>query len=420
MTNNLRIACEDQKVYLVGVRKGKMTRRQMESSLSELSSLVRTAGGLVVGSTSQEIRRVDPATFIGKGKVEEIARDAMDACADIVAIDEELSPGQNRNLEKELGLLVLARTAIILDIFALRAKSADGKLQVELAQLRYLAPRLVGRGETLSQQAGRIGTRGPGETALEYDRRAIKEKITVLGRRLAEVREHRRIQRVKRESIPLPLVSLVGYTNAGKTTLMNTLTGSDLFVEDKLFATLDPAVRRLKLPSGREILIADTVGFIRRLPHQLVEAFKSTFEEVSRAHLIVHVIDGSSPEAGVEFDVVESVLGELGLSHKPRVDAINKSDKQHVADTIGNGGIKISALKGFGTELLLKKLDELLRVEFRRIVLRLPVERGDILSTIYRLGHVIKVDYDDAGVLVDCELHVKYFGKYRRYAVDAL
>ena len=406
-----------QRAIIVGVRIKGMTRRQMEKSLDELERLIDTAGGRVVGRISQEVRRIDPATFIGKGKVGEIAQLAAGREADMVAVDQDLSPIQNRNLEEALKVFVIDRTAVILDIFARRARSREGKLQVELAQLEYLAPRLVGRGFMFSQQVGRIGTRGPGETALEYDRRRIRDRIALLRSRLERVRSHRRVQRMRREAVPVPLVSLVGYTNSGKSTLLNALTGAGAFVEDKLFATLDPMVRRVRLPSGREVLVADTVGFIRRLPHELVESFKATFEEVAHAHMLLHVIDGSDDEAPVQMDVVESVLADLGLNHKPRVDVVNKCDLPHTFSP-GGDAIQISALTGSGIKDLLDQMDRALRTEFRRAVLRLPIERGDVLSTLYRLGYVWKVDYNGSGILVDCELHQKFYNKYRAYALE--
>ncbi|MBN1282160.1 MAG: GTPase HflX, partial [Proteobacteria bacterium] len=270
---------DPQRVLIVGVRRGGQSKRAMERSLEELARLVDTAGGVVAGATSQEVRRVHPATFLGRGKVEELAGKVAGTGAELVAVDWDLTPVQNRNLEDRIGVMVLDRTAVILDIFARRAQSREGRLQVELAQLKYLAPRLVGRGKVFSQQVGRIGTRGPGETALEYDRRRVRERITMLARSLEGVRSHRALHRARRASVPVPMVSLVGYTNSGKSTLMNALTDAGVFVEDKLFATLDPTVRRMRLPSGREVLLADTVGFIDRLPHELIESFKSTFEE---------------------------------------------------------------------------------------------------------------------------------------------
>lgn len=405
------------KVIIVGVRRGAMTRREMKVSLDELARLIDTAGGEIVARISQEVKRVDPATFIGKGKVQEIADLASRLGADTVAIDEELSPVQNKNIEKATGIFALDRTAVILDIFAGRAQTKEGRLQVELAQLKYLAPRLVGRGEMFSQQEGRIGTRGPGETALEIDRRRIKERITLLKRRLEQVKSSRSIHRIKRESVPMPMISMVGYTNAGKSTLLNKLTGADVFVEDKLFATLDPTVRRLRLPSGREVLIADTVGFIRRLPHQLVESFKSTFEEVAHSHMLLNVIDGSDEEAQQQLDVVNGVLEEMKIGNKPRIDVVNKSDVE-AAYRGDDQSVTVSAVSGDGLDELLKRIDDMLRLEFRRTILRLPLERGDILSTLYRLGYIWKVDYDSTGILVDCELHQRFYNKYRKYTVE--
>ena len=405
------------RVIIVGVRRGSMSRRQMQASLDELACLVDTAGGVVVGKISQEIKKVDSATFIGKGKVAEIADLASELGADTVVIDEELSPVQNRNIEKATGIFAIDRTAVILDIFAGRARTKEGRLQVELAQLEYLAPRLVGRGEIFSQQEGRIGTRGPGETALEIDRRRIRERVTLLKRRLEQVRSSRSIHRMKREAVPLPIISMVGYTNAGKSTLLNKLTGSDVFVEDKLFATLDPTVRRLRMPSGREVLIADTVGFIRRLPHQLVESFKATFEEVAHSHLLLNIVDGSDDDARQQIEVVEGVLEEMNLANKPRIEVVNKIDMAN-AYKGDDRSVSISAVSGKGLDALLARIDEVLKLEFQRTILRLPLDRGDILSTLYRLGYIWKVDYDSTGILVDCELHQRFYNKYRKYTVE--
>jgi GTPase len=404
-----------QRALLVGIRADRMTRSQMERSLDELARLVDTAGAIVALRSSQEIRRVDPATFLGRGKVEELAELVVDCSADFVAVDGELSPVQNRNLEERLGVLVLDRTAVILDIFAHRARSSAGKLQVELAQLRYLAPRLVGRGKRLSQQAGRIGTRGPGETALEVDRRRIRDRITLVRRNLERVRAHRGLHRERRDAVPVPLVSLVGYTNAGKSTLLNALTDAGAFVEDKLFATLDPTVRRLRLPSGREVLLADTVGFISHLPHELIEAFKSTFEEVAAAELLIHVIDGSDEEAPAQMKVVGQVLSELGLAHTPRIEVINKIDLPASFYRGDRQAIRLAARTGEGAGALLARVDEMLRAELRAITLLLPLARGDILSDIYRVGYVHEVSYGEEGIRVACDLHEKQFGKYRRF-----
>jgi len=408
---------EIDKALIVGVRRAGSSRRQMELSLAELTRLIDTAGGEVVAKISQEIKRIDPVTFIGSGKVLEVRELAEAVGADTIVIDDEISPVQNRNLEKEIGLFVIDRTAVILDIFAMRAQTKEGRLQVELAQMEYLAPRLVGRGELFSQQVGRIGTRGPGETALEYDRRSVRNRISHLRGQLEGVRKHRRIHRMKRESVPIPLVSLVGYTNAGKSTLMNALTGAGVFVEDKLFATLDPTVRKLRLPSGRIVLLADTVGFIRRLPHELVESFKATFEEVENSYLLLAVVDGSDEEAPAQLQVVRDVLSELEMSQKPLIEVVNKSDLPS-AYRGEKSSISVSARTGAGVEELLGEIERVLRIEFRRTTLRLPMERGDILSKLYSTGHVFKSIYEGDCILVECELHQKYYQKYRRYAVN--
>jgi GTPase len=408
-------ALTPQRAIIVGVRSNRMSRRKMERSLEELGRLIDTAGGIVIGSAEQEVRRIDPATYIGSGKAEELAGLVVSNEADLVAVDCELSPVQNRNLEEKLGVLVLDRTAVILDIFARRARSSEGKLQVELAQLEYLAPRLVGRGKMLSQQTGRIGTRGPGETALEYDRRRMRERITRLRRNLDHVRDHRELHRKKRAAVPIPLVSLVGYTNSGKSTLMNALTGAQVFVEDKLFATLDPTVRRLKLPSGREVLLADTVGFISRLPHELVESFKSTFEEVEAASVLMHVIDAGDDEAAEHVAVVEGVLAELGLAVKPMLDVVNKCDLDEIFYKGNAKSLRISALTGQGLSEILERLDTMLAVEFRSVTLMLPHDRGDVLSELYRIGRVKSVEYLDDFTRVECELHSKQYGRYRRF-----
>ncbi len=404
-----------QRALLVGVRRQRTKRRAMERSLEELASLVDTAGGVVVAKTAQEVRRVDPATYLGSGKIGEIAELAAASEAEIVVVDAELTPVQNRNIEDRVGTLVLDRTAVILDIFAKRARSSEGKLQVELAQLQYLAPRLVGRGKMFSQQVGRIGTRGPGETALEYDRRRIRDRITMLRRGLERVRAHRDLHRKKRASVPIPLVTLVGYTNAGKSTLMNSLTDADVFVEDKLFATLDPTVRRLRLPSGREVLLADTVGFISRLPHELIEAFKSTFEEAASSQVLLHVIDGSDEEAAEKARVVEGVLEELGLSGRPIMEVINKWDLGSGSYGGGDDSLRVSALTGEGAGEVLSSLDRMLSEEFRHVLLRLTHDRGDILSDLYRVSRVLRVEYEGEEVIVECEMHLKQYGKYRRF-----
>jgi len=405
-----------ERTIVVGVKRTQDRTHDLHDSLKELTLLIHAAGGAVVHTTWQELHSVSSATLIGKGKVQEIAEAIETHGAQLVAIDEELSPTQNRNLEKEWGVRVVDRTAVILDIFALRARTREGKLQVELAQLDYLAPRLVGRGEMMSQQAGRIGTRGPGETQLEYDRRAMRRRITILKQRIKEVRRHRTIHRRRREDVSLPLVSLMGYTNAGKSTLMNRLTRAGVLVEDQLFSTLDPTVRRMRLPSGREILLADTVGFIKRLPHQLVAAFKATFEEMAHADLLIEVVDSADPDYEGRIKVVEELLAELELADRPRILVFNKSD---LGDYVPHGDetMSLSARTGEGVERLIARMEELLGAGFNHVTLKLSHEQGDILSTLYRVGTVIRVRHYGRAVRVECALPEKYVGKYRAYIV---
>lgn len=408
---------KEERVLIVGIHKYGMTREYTEASLQELGALVGTAGGKVALHIYQDIKRPSPATLIGSGKVDEIAEAVSENEISTVVFDDELTPAQNRNLNDAFGVKVLDRTALILDIFAKRAHTKEGKLQVELAQMQYRLPRLIGRGLSLSQQAGYIGNRGPGETKLEVDRRRVRERIGKLRRELKKVGKHREIHRRKREKIPIPTVSMVGYTNAGKSTLLNHLTGAGVFVEDKLFATLDPTVRRVRLKSGREILIADTVGFIRRLPHQLVDAFKATFEEVSGANLLLHVLDVSSPDAKQQEKTVLKVLEELGLDEKPILTVFNKCDipDRHIRND--GSAIEISAIKGSGIEEMLQRLDEILKIEFRSVVLKIPYDKSGVLDDIYRHGSVHRVDRKDTYMLVDVELNEKMLGKYRKMVI---
>ncbi len=392
-----------------------MTTSQMEASLAELVRLVDTAGAEVASCYKQELKIINPATFIGKGKVEEI-KNHLEGI-DFVVFDDELSPAQNRNLSHAREMKVLDRTAVILDIFARRARTKEGKLQVELAQLAYRLPRLVGRGLSLMQQAGYIGNRGPGETKLEVDRRRVRERMSFVKGELKRVRGHREIHRRKREGVPISVVSLIGYTNAGKSTLMNALTNAEVFVEDKLFATLDPTVRRMKMKSGREILITDTVGFIRRLPHQLIESFKATLEEVERSDLLLHVIDVSEPEVKHQIEVVETVLAELNIRQKPCVRVYNKCDVKELFIKNANDGIFISSLKGTNLDELEKSIDYHLGVGFNHAKLKLPVTAGNILSEIYRLGRVREIKHLSNAIYVTADLPKKLVGRYKKYAM---
>ena len=407
-------SAKKERVFLTGVRRKGQTHHDSEASLNELDRLIDTAGGEIVGHASQEIEHPHPKTFLGKGKVAQIEEEVRRNHAESVAIDDDLTPTQNQNLEKNWNVKVVDRTAVILDIFAKRAHTKEGRLQVELAQLKYIQPRLKGMWSHLNKQTGSIGMRGPGETQLEVDRRRLKEKLNQIHDRLKDVQTHRQLHRLKRESVPLPLFSLVGYTNAGKSTLFNSLTHADVLVEDKLFATLDPIVRRLKLPSGRQILMADTVGFIRKLPHSLIEAFKATFEEIAHADCLIHVVDASDPEVYQQIETVQQALVELELQNKPVLTVFNKKDQGFI-DMQASSGIPVSALTGEGTDSLLTEMDNFLRRSCQRAHFFLPYSRGDILASLYTLGHVVEAKHEADGVHVICEIEPQHVKKYQQY-----
>ena len=343
---------------LVGVVRHRQPRWEAEDSLVELEQLARAAGARVAEAVLQDRDRLDPRYLIGKGKAEEI----RGRCSgiDVVILDEELSGSQQRNLEKLLGRRVVDRTGLILDIFAQRAQTREGKLQVELAQLDYHLPRLAGAWTHLERLGGGIGTRGPGETQLESDRRRVKTRMAKIRRDLEQVRRHRALLRRPRRKIPFPIVALVGYTNAGKSSLMNALTRAGVVVRDQLFATLDPTLRRLALPGGRVALLSDTVGFIRKIPHQLVAAFQATLEEVQEAELLLHVVDVSHPHAELQQAAVEAVLGELGLADRPTILAYNKIDRLGQRPDFpwgpGSGRVAISAKTGAGLDDLRREI----------------------------------------------------------------
>jgi GTP-binding protein HflX len=360
----------------------------------------------------------DPATFIGKGKAEELRELVEMLDLDVVIFDEELTPAQQRNLEKLFKVDVVDRVALILDIFAQHAHSQAGMLQVELAQLRYRLPRLRGRGKEMSQQGAGIGTRGPGETQLEVDRRRILGKIAKLERDLAGVSRTRDTQRKARRRAEHPLVALVGYTNAGKSTLLNRLTGAGVLVEDRLFSTLDATVRRLALPGGETVLLSDTVGFVRKLPHQLVESFRSTLEEVVDADLLVHVVDASSPESDRQIEAVRTVLRELGAGDIPELLVANKLDvatPEQVAVLRGGGAVPVSAVTGAGTEKLLDVLADRLRALNAVVELSVPYERGDVLAALHREGEVLVEVHDDHATRVRARLPRGGVDRFREF-----
>lgn len=366
-----------EKAFLVGVEvKGLRNTWSLADSLAELAQLARTAGAEVVGSVSQRLDRPTAAYRLGKGKLEELAALKKEVGYDLVISDDELSPAQQRNLEQALEVKVIDRTALILDIFAKRAQTHEGRLQVELAQHEYLLPRLAGRWPHLERLGGGIGTRGPGETQLETDRRMIERRIQRLKKELEEVRKHRAMHRHRRARLGLPVVALVGYTNAGKSTLLNVLTGAGVLVDDMLFSTLDPTTRRLTLPDKQEVLLTDTVGFIQKLPPGLVAAFRATLEELDEADLLLHVVDITQKNAAEQSQTVDDLLGDLGLGHKPRVIAVNKIDLL-MAEAEFSGAevlnryakqfqgaiasvVLISAEKGWGLDKMLKLLADIL------------------------------------------------------------
>jgi GTPase len=354
-----------ERALLVGFGEGRARgRAAAEASLEELRELARTAGVAVVDATLQMRREIDPRFLIGKGKLEDILLRSMQLMADIIVFDWNLSPSQARGIAEATSLKILDRTQLILDIFAQRAQSADGKLQVELAQLKYLYPRLVGRDDSLSRLAGGIGGRGPGETKLEIDRRRVRDRITALERRIENLSASRHVRRKQRDDRGLPVISIVGYTNAGKSTLLNSLTKSEVLAEDILFATLDPTSRRLRFPRDREVIITDTVGFIRDLPGDLVNAFRATLEELGDADLLLHVVDASDPRLDDQVAAVEGILGDLGLLEKPRLLVFNKADKLPAGQAAQlahlRGGVAISAQAKERLDELLRRCDRVL------------------------------------------------------------
>jgi GTPase len=400
-----------EKIVLVGVAVPPATVEDAEDHLDELGLLVDTAGADEAARVVQRRDAPDPATYVGKGKAEELRALSNSVDADTVVFDDELSPAQSRNLEKILGRTAIDRTAVILDIFAQNAQTQEGKAQVELAQLRYRLPRLRGRGRALSQQAGGIGTRGPGETQLEVDRRRVLRRMTKLESELKQLTKNRRVQRKARTRSRLSTVSLVGYTNAGKSTLLNQLTDAGVLVEDRVFATLDPRTRRLDLPGGESLLLSDTVGFVRKLPHQLVEAFRSTLEVVKESDLLVHVVDSSASHPEAQIDAVRAVLAEIGADRVPELLAFNKADVTEEAKRLADrypGSVIVSAATGQGIDQLLEAVGDRLRALTKVVELVVPYERGDVLAAVHREGEVLvesqldnavrlRVRVDDAG-----------------------
>ena len=382
-----------ERILLVGVVFPGLTNEMVDDELDELALLVDSAGADVVGRVVQRRDAPDPATFVGRGKAEEIAELSRSLDVDTVVFDDELTPAQHRNLEKLFGRTAIDRTAVILDIFAQNARSPEGKAQVELALLRYRLPRLRGRGSALSQQAGGIGTRGPGETQLEVDRRRLVRRMHRLEADLREVERTRTLQRRSRARGRHRELALVGYTNAGKSTLLNRLTDARVPAADRLFVTLDPRTRQLSLPGGETVLVTDTVGFVRKLPHELVEAFRSTLDSVHLSDLVVHVVDASAPNTDAQIAAVHEVLGEIGAAEVPELVVVNKADKapeeaKVLAHAI-EGSVLISARTGEGIDDLLQVVGDRLRGTDRVVELVVPWSRGDVLAAIHREGEVV-------------------------------
>ena len=390
-----------EKFILVGVETGK---DRMEESLTELEELLETAGGETVGRVIQNLESINKATYVGKGKVDEIRELAEELGADGIVCDDELSPAQLSNLKDELDIKVLDRTLVILDIFAAHAQTSEGKLQVELAQLKYRSSRLTGLGKNLSRLGGGIGTRGPGESKLESDRRAIRERVSQLRSEIEKVESSRETLRKHRMSDGIPVIAIVGYTNAGKSTFLNKITAAGILAEDKLFATLDPTTRNLKIPDGEEVLFTDTVGFISKLPHNLVDAFKSTLEEAKYADLILHVADASNPEVDEQMKVVYRTLEELKVTGKPVITFLNKQDKLEkeriIKDIKADAIVKGSAKTGEGIDELLSKITEILREGKVLIDTVLSYADTSKISVIRKKGQLLSEEYEGDGIKV--------------------
>jgi len=411
-----------ERIVVVGVVFPWTSAETVDADLDELALLVDTAGADVVGRVVQRRDRPDPATFVGRGKAEELRGLSESVDADTVVFDDELSPAQQRNLEALLGRTAIDRTAVILDIFAQNARSQEGKAQVELALLRYRLPRLRGRGRAFSQQAGGIGTRGPGETKLEVDRRRLLRRMTRLEADLRQVTATRRTQRRSRLRSRQRVVSLVGYTNAGKSTVLNRLTGADVVVENRLFSTLDPRTRRLALPGGEMVLVSDTVGFVRKLPHQLVEAFRSTLEVVRDADLLVHVVDASSAEPELQIDAVRSVLEEIDAADVPELLVVNKADRAPTAAArvaaAHEGAVVVSALSGEGMQTLVRVLGDRLRLADRVVELVVPFDRGDVLAAVHREGEVVDESLGEGATVVRVVLDDAGRARFRQFVAS--
>ena len=403
----------EEKVILVGV--SEQEGDDAEDSVTELAELVKTAGAIVVGTLIQKRETIHPGTYVGTGKVEEIAQLIAQTGATGIVCDDELSPAQLRNLENMLDTKVMDRTLIILDIFAARATTSEGKIQVELAQLKYRLSRLSGLGKTMSRLGGGIGTRGPGEKKLEIDRRLINDRIAQLNRELKEVVKHREITRAKRAKSEVPVVEIVGYTNAGKSTLLNHLTDAEVLEEDKLFATLDPTTRMLELDGHQQVLLTDTVGFIRKLPHHLIEAFKSTLEEAKYADYIFHVVDASNPQMDKQMHIVYETLDHLGVKNKKMVTLFNKMDQrteeEPLQDFRADHILQISAANNQGLDEIKALLQEMLREDKVYIERVIPYAQAGIIQLVREKGELVSEEYVPEGIEIKAYVPMEVYGK---------
>ncbi len=412
----IEIKEEQQQAILVAVDTGEY---DVDLSLDELGELAQTAGAIVLGKISQKRPTIDKATCVGSGMLQEIRAQAAALEANLLIFDHELTASQLRNIEKETNIAVVDRSALILDIFAQRARSREGKLQVELAQQKYRLPRLMGQGTALSRLGGGIGTRGPGESKLESDRRHIRRRIESLEGQLRELKQQRGLRRDRRKKDGVVTVAIVGYTNAGKSTLLNTLTNAGVLAENKLFATLDPTSRALTLPDGRSVMLVDTVGLIRRLPHQLVEAFHSTLEEAANADLLLHVCDISNPEADSQAEVTRRLLDELGCAQTPVVTALNKCDRlESIPAAFGSNRVFICAKTGYGLDRLLEAVAQALPPSQLRMRLLLPYDKAALAAEIRDSGKIFLEEYVPDGLLLDALVDKQIIWKLEPYQVD--